>query len=132
MIKCAFFKSQIHYLGHLLSQNGISHLPENLDVISTMPSPQNIKELTQFLGLKGYYRNCINHCTYITNSVTKLLKKDEPYIWRETHKNFHNLKTAYNHPQFQSIKTHTFYSQMQPYGNKNLPLSLTVYKTSNQ
>ena len=31
--KCDFFKREIHYLGHLISDNGIYPLPENLDTI---------------------------------------------------------------------------------------------------
>ena len=76
--KYDFFKSQITYLGHLLSQAGILPLQEKLDAIRTIPPPQNIKELRQFPGLTGYYRNHINHYVNMTNSPTKLLKKDEP------------------------------------------------------
>ena len=78
MTKCAFFKSHIHYLGHLLSQDGISCLPEKLDAIKTMPPPQNTKEMRQFLGLTGYYRNHIKHYADITNSITNLLKQMSP------------------------------------------------------
>ena len=99
MSKCDIFKSQIHYLGHLLSQDGISSLQGKLDAIRTMPPSQNIKELRQFLGLTGYYRNHINHYADITNSLTKLLKKDEPYIWTEIHINsFSELKTCLQSP----------------------------------
>ena len=31
--KCDFFKSEIHYLGHLISDKGIQPLPEKLDTI---------------------------------------------------------------------------------------------------
>ena len=37
MNKCTFSKSEIHYLGLLLSENGISFLPEKLDAIQTFP-----------------------------------------------------------------------------------------------
>ena len=35
--KCDFFKNEIHYLGHLISDKGIYPLPEKLDTISNMP-----------------------------------------------------------------------------------------------
>ena len=54
--KCDFFKSKIHYLGHLISPEGISPLPNKLDCIQHMPVPKNAKEIKQFLGLTGYYR----------------------------------------------------------------------------
>ena len=36
--KCDFFKSEIHYLGHLISPEGISPLPNKLDSIKHMPA----------------------------------------------------------------------------------------------
>ena len=53
--KCDFFKSEIHYLGHLISDKGIQPLPEKLDTIQNMPRPWTPKEIKQFLGLTGYY-----------------------------------------------------------------------------
>ena len=41
--KCNFFKSQIHYLGHLISEDGISPLPDKLDSIKNMPVPKCVK-----------------------------------------------------------------------------------------
>ena len=41
--KCDFFKSEIHYLGHLISGNGISPLPDKLDTIKNMPAPKDMK-----------------------------------------------------------------------------------------
>ena len=57
--KCDFFKSQIHYLGHLISENGISPLPDKLDSIKNMLALKCMKEIKQFLGLTGYYRKFV-------------------------------------------------------------------------
>ena len=57
--KCDFFKKEIHYLGHLISDKGIYPLPEKLDTIRNMPKPRNPKEIKQFLGLCGYYRKFV-------------------------------------------------------------------------
>ena len=57
--KCDFFKSEIHYLGHLISADGISPLPDKLDSIKNMPAPKDTKEIKQFLGLTGYYRKFV-------------------------------------------------------------------------
>ena len=43
--KCDFFKSEIHYLGHLISPEGISPLPNKLDCIQHMPVAKNAKEI---------------------------------------------------------------------------------------
>ena len=46
--KCDFFKSEIHYLGHLISPEGISPLPNKLDSIKHTPVPNSVKEIKQF------------------------------------------------------------------------------------
>ena len=53
--KCDFFKSEIHYLGHLISAEGIRPLPNKLDCIRNMPVPKDPKEIKHFLGLMGFY-----------------------------------------------------------------------------
>ena len=50
---------EIHYLGHLISVDGIQPLPKKLDSIHNMPKPRSPKEIKQFLGLTGYYRKFI-------------------------------------------------------------------------
>ena len=59
--KCNFFKKHIHYLGHLISADGIRPLKDKLDTIRDMPAPCSSKEVKQFLGLAGYYRKFVPH-----------------------------------------------------------------------
>ena len=57
--KCDFFKKHIHYLGHLISADGIRPLKYKLDTIHDMPATHNCKEVKQFLSLVGYYRKFV-------------------------------------------------------------------------
>ena len=59
--KCNFFKKHIHYLGHLISADGIRPLKDKLDTIRDMPAARSSKEVKQFLGLAGYYRKFVPH-----------------------------------------------------------------------
>ena len=59
--KCDFFKKHVHYLGHLISADGIRPLKDKLDMIQDMPAPHSSKEVKQFLGLAGYYRKFVPH-----------------------------------------------------------------------
>ena len=79
--KCDFFKSEIHYLGHLISPKGISPLPNKLDCIQHMPAPKNAKEFKQFLGLTGYYRKFVPRFADISSPLTTLTKKDKKFEW---------------------------------------------------
>ena len=73
--KCDFFKSEIHYLGHLISPEGISPLPNKLDSIKHMPVPNSAKDIKQFLSLTGYYRKFVPRFADISRPLTTLMKK---------------------------------------------------------
>ena len=79
--KCDFFKKEIHYLGHLISPEQISPLPNKLDCIRHMPAPKNVKEIKQFLGLTGYYRKFVPRFADISRPLTTLTKKDKKFEW---------------------------------------------------
>ena len=79
--KCEFFKSEIHYLGHLISPEGISPFSNKLDCIKHMPAPKNVKEIKQFLGSTGYYRKFVPRFADISRPLTTLTKKDKKFEW---------------------------------------------------
>ena len=79
--KCDFFKSEIHYLGHLISPEGISPLPNKLYSIKHMPVLNSMKEIKQFLGLTGYYRKFVPRFADISRPLTTLMKKDTKFEW---------------------------------------------------
>ena len=93
--KCNFFKSEIHYLGHFISPEGISPLPNKLDSIKHMPVPNSAKEIKQFLGLTGYYRKFVPRFADISRPLTTLTKKDTKLEWTSAcQKSFELLKEA--------------------------------------
>ena len=73
--KCDFFRSQIHYLGNMLSAEGIQPLPWKLDSITNMPAPENQTEVKQFLGLVGYYHKFVPHFSDISRPLAKLTRR---------------------------------------------------------
>ena len=92
--KCDFFKSKIHYLGHLISADGISALPDKLDTIKNMPVPKDVKEIKQFLGLTGFYRKFVPRFADISRPLTQLTKKETKFMWTpECQKSFELLKS---------------------------------------
>ena len=42
--KCQFFKTQLHYLGHKISADGLEPLPEKLEAIKNLAPAQNVDE----------------------------------------------------------------------------------------
>ena len=60
--KCAFFKKELHYLGHLLTTDGVKPQLEKIKAISEMKPPKNQKGVRDFLVMVGYYRKFIRIC----------------------------------------------------------------------
>ena len=48
--KCDFFKKHIQYLGHLITEEGFTPLPEKLESIRKMPRPKSAKEVNNSLA----------------------------------------------------------------------------------
>ena len=43
--KCEFFQTEIHYLGHVISADGLKMDPDKVDTIVRWPHPKNVEEL---------------------------------------------------------------------------------------
>ena len=54
--KCEFWLDRVHFLGHVVSQEGIAVDPTKIDAINQWPAPKSVTEIRSFLGLAGYYR----------------------------------------------------------------------------
>jgi hypothetical protein len=54
--KCSFYQRKIHYLGHIISEEGIAVDPEKIKSIEGWPTPKNVSEVRSFMGLASYYR----------------------------------------------------------------------------
>ena len=54
--KCEFWLTQIGFLGHVVSGNGISVDPDKTKAVIDWPRPMIVTEICSFLGLTSYYR----------------------------------------------------------------------------
>ena len=57
LIKTEFFKSELEYLGYLLTPQGIKPLPKKVEGITRILPPKNRHQLRRFLGMINYYRD---------------------------------------------------------------------------
>jgi hypothetical protein len=79
--KREFPLKQVSFLGHIISEGGISvDLSKIQDVIS-WEAPKSVSEICSFLGLARYHRRFIEGFSKITKPMTELLGKDKKFEW---------------------------------------------------
>ncbi len=87
--------SQITFLGHKISADGISPDPELVRKIMDIEVPSNRKELNSFLGLANFFGRFIPDYSTLVSPLTDLRKQNVPFQWTSTQENaFQALKLA--------------------------------------
>ena len=81
--KCLFYQRQIHYLGHIILEEGIVVDLEKVEAIREWSAPRNVVEVISFMGLVGYYRRFIVGFSKITHPITSLKRKEKKFQWNE-------------------------------------------------
>ncbi|CAK1587698.1 unnamed protein product [Parnassius mnemosyne] len=89
--KCEFLRREVTYLGHVITDKGVSPNPDKVKSVSNYPIPKNPKEIKSFLGLVGYYRRFIDNFSKITKPLTSLLKRDVNFNWTQEQTQAFNL-----------------------------------------
>lgn len=96
--KCNFGKSQVKFLGHLVTPEGISPLPEKIQIIKDFPEPKLAKELRRFIAMINFYRRFIKNAAATQDKLQQLIpgniKNDKRIItWTsETKEAFNEFK----------------------------------------
>ncbi|GJY31652.1 reverse transcriptase domain-containing protein [Tanacetum coccineum] len=91
--KCEFWLQEVHFLGHVVNQNGIHVDPSKIEAVKNWKTPTTPSEIRSFLGLAGYYRRFIANFSKITKPLTSLTQKNQKYVWGvEQEETFQTLK----------------------------------------
>ena len=63
LIRCDFYEDKIHYLGHIISDKGISIDHEKIEVVMSWPSPRKMTDVRYFVRLAEYCRGFTKGCS---------------------------------------------------------------------
>lgn len=78
--KSSFGIQSVEYLGHIISQQGVSMDPQKITAVQAWPTPKHVKGVQGCLGVTGYYRKFISGYGEIARPLTELTKK-YGYSW---------------------------------------------------
>ena len=71
--KCNFFKEEIEFLGHVVSEEGIATNPSKVQAIQDWPIPKTVHDIKSFTGFVGYYWKYIPNFSKIARPLNDLL-----------------------------------------------------------
>ena len=80
--KCEFFKSEIQYLGHTISEGVLKPQTSKTEALFRYPKPTTQKQLLSFLGLASYYRKFIRDFA-TTASPLYTASIEKKLVWNE-------------------------------------------------
>jgi hypothetical protein len=86
LAKCDFFKEEVKYLGHIVSEKGVSTDPKKVSAVVEWNTPKTMKELKSFLGLASYYRRFMKGFSQIAKPLYDQTRgyekrKSQPLQW---------------------------------------------------
>ena len=94
--KCAFSVDTTDFLGFVVGPEGLRMDDTKIQVIRDWPTPRKVRDIQSFLGFSNFYRRFIASYSNITVPLTRLTRKDAPWVWSpECELAFQLLKDAF-------------------------------------
>ena len=79
--KCEFHKTEVKYLGLMISADGVKMDQKKVKAMVEWGSPKNLHDLRVFLGFSNFYRQFILGYSEVVSPLIELMKKDMKFVW---------------------------------------------------
>ena len=80
--KCSFFKTEMPFLGHVLTKGSVKVEPEKIEALGRWRRPlTTVKQVRQFLGMASYYRMFVPNFASLVAPLTHMTRKDARVVW---------------------------------------------------
>ena len=81
--KSHLLQTEVVFLGHVVSGEGVKPCPVNIAKVLDWPKPRNAKQIRQFVAMGSYYRRYIRGFASMVRPMVELTKKGRKFIWGE-------------------------------------------------
>lgn len=123
--KGCFLKTELKYLGHVISKDGVATDPDKISVVVNWQPPKTVTELRSFLGFASYYRHFVQGFAKLAaplhhlvaelggTKTKKLSKRSLQELWTEQcETSFENLKARLVNWHMHIFHTPSFWKLM--------------------
>ena len=117
--RCEIRRSELKYVGHLLTQDGVKPDPEKVRAVQSMNKPENKQELLTFLGFVQYLGKFMPRMSDVSAPLRKLTEKSVVWNWSKEHD-----------VSFNALKAMASDAPVLRYFDPKLPLTLSVDASS--
>lgn len=117
--KCHTQRTQITYVGHLLTADGLKPDPEKVRAIQEMPEPADKQAVMRFMGMVQYLAKFIPNLSEISAPLRSLLESKTQWHWEESQKK-----------SFQQLRSLVASTPVLKYFDVNKPVTLSVDASS--
>ena len=76
--------SEVTFMGHCITKDGLQSDPENVKAIAKMAAPTNVEEQRRYLGMVNYIAKCMPHMTDVIYPLRNLTKHDVTWTWSDS------------------------------------------------
>jgi len=91
--KCHVLKSEVSFLGYLLTGKGIKPMKERVEALKELPPPSDKKTLQRYIGMFSFYQRCIPCFSEKIMPLRNILRKPD-FVWSDCDQQcFDTLKT---------------------------------------
>src|SRR5271156_3594248 len=103
--KCLFWRTEVEYLGMVISENKLKMDPVKVAGIADWPTPKTIKDVRSFLGFGNYYQRFIHAYGNLTKPLNDLLKKNVIFEWNQKRQEISDITGITNARHDETIRS---------------------------
>ena len=81
--KCEFWLIEVKFLGHVVSDLGVSVDPKKVEAVMSLGRLKLVFEIRSFLGLAGYYRRFIEDFSQLATPLIRLTWTGVKFEWND-------------------------------------------------